>query len=334
MAHLEGVPSIAYPLHPFQHSTNWWGCRSYTGFVAAWLQENLGMSADLSFRIAATLATVVIALVVRWLIVRWLNRTITDGDILFRARKATTYTTMAVAVVLLTWIWLPFFDDLGTFLGLLVAGLAIALADVFLDLAGWLFIMFRRPFRVGDRIEIDGTAGDVVDVRAFRFTLLEIKSWVDADQSTGRLVHVPNGHLFRHPTANYTEGFFYIWHEMPVLVTFESDWRRAEELIRAALEPFAIAEEDFRRHEAAASAARDYVIKFRELGATVYVSTRDSGVLLTARLLVEARSRRGVEDEFWRALLSAFQAEPSVELAYPTVRTYLHDPLIVRQDSS
>jgi small-conductance mechanosensitive channel len=290
------------------------------------------MSADLSFRIAATLATVVIALVVRWLIVRWLNRTITDGDVLFRARKAITYITMSVAVFLLTWIWVPFFDDLGTFLGLLVAGLAIALADVFLDLAGWLFIMLRRPFRVGDRIEIDGTAGDVVDVRAFRFTLLEIKSWVDADQSTGRLVHVPNGHLFRHPTANYTEGFFHIWHEMPVLVTFESDWRRAEELIRAALEPLAIAEEDFRRQEAAASAARDYVIKFREMGATVYVSTRDSGVLLTARLLVEARSRRNVEDEFWRSLLTAFEAEPSVELAYPTVRTYLHDPLIVRHD--
>lgn len=290
------------------------------------------MSADLSFRIAATLATVVIAVVVRWLIVRWLNRTITDGDVLFRARKAITYITMSVAVFLLTWIWVPFFDDLGTFLGLLVAGLAIALADVFLDLAGWLFIMLRRPFRVGDRIEIDGTAGDVVDVRAFRFTLLEIKSWVDADQSTGRLVHVPNGHLFRHPTANYTEGFFHIWHEMPVLVTFESDWRRAEELIRVALEPLAIAEEDFRREEAAASAARDYVIKFREMGATVYVSTRDSGVLLTARLLVEARSRRNVEDEFWRALLTAFEAEPSVELAYPTVRTYLHDPLIVRHD--
>jgi len=252
--------------------------------------------------------------------------------VLFRARKAITYITMAITVFLLTWIWVPFFDDLGTFLGLLVAGLAIALADVFLDLAGWLYIMLRRPFRVGDRIEIDGTAGDVVDVRAFRFTLLEIKSWVDADQSTGRLVHVPNGHLFRHPTANYTEGFFHIWHEMPVLVTFESDWRRAEELIRAALEPLAIAEEDFRREEAAASATRDYVIKFREMGATVYVSTRDSGVLLTARLLVEARSRRNVEDEFWRALLTAFEAEPSVELAYPTVRTYLHDPLIVRHD--
>jgi len=290
------------------------------------------MSSDLSVRIGATLAIIVIALIVRWLVVRSLNRTVADGDVLFKARKAATYVTMAISILLLTWIWLPFFDDLGTFLGLLVAGLAIALADVFLDLAGWLFIMFRRPFRVGDRIEIDGTAGDVIDVRAFRFTLLEIKNWVDADQSTGRLVHVPNGHLFRHPTANYTEGFFHIWHEIPVLVTFESDWRRAEDLIQQALEPLAISEKELRRQQEKASEARDYLIKFRELKPAVYVSTRDSGVLLTARLLVEARARRGVEDTFWRTVLAEFEGEPTVELAYPTVRTYLHDPVVVQSD--
>lgn len=290
------------------------------------------MSPELSVRIAATLAIVVIALIVRWLVVRSLNRTITDDDVLFKARKATTYVSMAVSILLLTWIWLPFFEDLGTFLGLLSAGLAIALADVFLDLAGWLFIMFRRPFRVGDRIEIDGTAGDVIDIRAFRFTLLEIKNWVDADQSTGRLVHVPNGHLFRHPTANYTEGFFHIWHEIPVLVTFESDWRRAEELVLEALEALAISEAELRRHQEVASTARDYLIRFRELKPAVYVSTRDSGILLTARILVEARARRGIEDAFWRKVLAEFDAEPTVELAYPTVRTYFRDSIVVETD--
>jgi small-conductance mechanosensitive channel len=301
--------------------------------VISWLEENLGLSPDMSYRIAATLTCLIVVLVARWLVVRWLNRSVKDSDVLFRARKATSYVATAVIILFLTWIWLPFFDDLGTFLGLLSAGIAIALADVFQDLAGWLFIMFRRPFRVGDRIEINGTAGDVIDVRAFRFTMLEIKNWVDADQSTGRLVHVPNGHLFKYPTANYTEGFFHIWHEIPVLITFESDWQRAEELMRTTVEPLAVSEEELRRHQVIASSARDYSISYRELRPTVYVSTRDSGVLLTVRLLVEARARRGVEDAFWRALLAAFATEPSVELAYPTTRAYLQDPLIVRSGS-
>ncbi len=302
--------------------------------MTTWIETNLGFPPDLTRRIAATLTLIVVIAVVRWLIARWLSRSISDGDLLFRSRKAVGYISTVVLVLLLTWIWLPFFNDLGTFLGLLSAGLAIALADVFMDLAGWVFIIFRRPFKVGDRIEINGTAGDVIDIRAFRFTLLEIKNWVDADQSTGRLVHVPNGMLFKYAAANYTEGFFHIWHEIPVLVTFESDWRRAEEILRECITPLAIEEEELRHHQKIASAARDYFISFRELRPTVYISTQDSGVLLTVRVLVEARGRRSVDDQFWRATLDAFEAEPNVELAYPTTRAYLHEPLIVRTDDS
>jgi hypothetical protein len=233
----------------------------------------------------------------------------------------------AIFVVVVTWVWLPFFDDLGTFLGLLSAGIAIALADVFLDLAGWLFIVFRRPFKVGDRIEINGTAGDVIDVRAFRFTVLEIRNWVDADQSTGRVVHVPNGSLFKYPTANFTEGFYHIWHEIPVLVTFESDWKRAEELNLEAVAPIALGEDELREQQRIASSTRDYLITYKELKPTVYVTTRDSGILLTARLLVAARTRRGTDDSVWRTLLTSFAAEPSIDLAYPTGRTVITDPL-------
>lgn len=99
--------------------------------------------------------------------------------------------------------------------------MAIALADVLKNMAGWMYIPSRRPFRVGDRIEIEGTRGDVVDIRLFCFSLMEIGNWVDAEQSTGRLVHVPNGSVFINQVANYTEGFQYIWHEMPVRTFFQ-----------------------------------------------------------------------------------------------------------------
>ena len=300
--------------------------------MTSWIEANLGFSPDLTRRFAATIVLIIVILVFRWFTARWLSRTVSDGDLLFRSRKALTYISTAVLVLLLTWIWLPFVEDLGTFIGLLSAGLVIALADVFMDLAGWVFIMFRRPFKVGDRIEIDGTAGDVIDIRAFRFTLLEIKNWVDADQATGRVVHVPNGKLFKNSAANYTEGFFHIWHEIPVLITFESDWNRAEEVLRETVAPLAISEEELRHHQEIATAEHDYFIRFRELRPTVYVSTRASGVLLTVRLLVEARRRRSVDDQFWRTTLEAFAAEPSVSLAYPTTRAYLDDPLVVRTE--
>jgi small-conductance mechanosensitive channel len=125
------------------------------------------------------------------------------------ARWQRTPTTV-IALLAPAWIWIDAFNDLGTFLGLLSAGVAIALADVLKNMAGWMYIPSRRPFRVGDRIEIEGTRGDVVDIRLFCFSLMEIGNWVDAEQSTGRLVHVPNGSVFINQVANYTEGFQYI----------------------------------------------------------------------------------------------------------------------------
>jgi small-conductance mechanosensitive channel len=141
----------------------------------------------------------------------------------------------------------------------------------------------------------------------------------DAEQSTGRLIHVPNGILFSQQLANYTEGFSHIWEDLPVLITFESDYELAEQLIRRVLA------EKAPDVEATAGAkirqtARTYQIRVGTLTPTVYLSVRDSGVLLTARYLVETRSRRGVAQAIWRAILEAFSSEEHVDFAYPTYR--------------
>lgn len=279
----------------------------------------------LAARTVSTLIVIFVVLVLRYVGAMLVSRRVTDTELQFRAKKTLTYVATVVVVVALVFIWLPFVDDLATFLGLLSAGIAIALADVFLNLAGWAYVVFRRPFRVGDRVQIGRDAGDVVDIRAFRFTILEIGNWVDADQSTGRIIHVPNGRLFREPIANYTEGFHYIWHEIPLLVTFESDWHAAEALLREALGEVAIPEDVARRTTEQVSPSRDYRITYTELRPNVYVSTRDSGVLLTGRILVEARRRRAVEDAVWRHILDAISQDESVDLAYPTIRGYLPD---------
>src|SRR3989442_7605528 len=85
------------------------------------------------------------------------------------------------------------------------------------NLAGWVFIIWRSPFALGDRIQIGQHAGDVIDVRLFQFTLNEIGNWVQADQSTGRIIHIPNGKVLTEVIANYSEGVQYIWHEIPSL---------------------------------------------------------------------------------------------------------------------
>lgn len=277
--------------------------------------------------VVGSVAVVVGLILLRWLILRYVHRTIDDPDVWFRAKRIATYTTTIVAVITLAWIWVDAFDSLPTYLGLVSAGIAIALSDLLKNMAGWLFILVRRPLRIGDRIEVDGTAGDVVDVRLFRFSLMEIGNWVHADQSTGRLVHVPNGVVFTKPIANYTEGFEHIWHEVPVLITFESNWQKARQIVREEVD----AASNFDGHalRRLREAAREYQIKIGTLTPIVYLKVEDSGVLLTGRLLIPARERRIVDERVWSALLTRFADENDIELAYPTVRTFFAGPVAI-----
>ena len=288
--------------------------------------DDLGLT-RLERNLLESLTVVVVALAVRWIVLLLVHRRIDNAEIWFRTRKWVTYAFTVIVVVILVDIWLGGIEGALAWVGIISAGVAIALSDVLKNLAGWAYILARRPFKVGDRIEIDGLAGDVVDVRVFRFTLLEIGNWVAADQSTGRLVHVPNGLLFTKPLMNFTEGFPFIWDELPVLVTFESDWESAEEIIRRTLAEHAPDPRERGMATEIRKAAQGYFIRYTHLDPTVYVSVEDSGVLLTARYLVPVRERRGVRQDLWKGILRGFAATPAVELAYPTVRTFLPDRL-------
>src|SRR5690606_30758114 len=107
----------------------------------------------------------------------------------------------------------------------------IALRDPLMCVAGWLFLLVRRPYSVGDRIEIQGQIGDVIDIRMFQTYMLEVGGWLQGEQATGRISMVPNSIVFSSSVANYTQGFDFIWDEMVVRLSFESDWRRAKTLL-------------------------------------------------------------------------------------------------------
>ena len=288
---------------------------------------------DTQAKLVVTGAAIVGLAVVRWLVLAVVRRRIDDPTIWFRTRKLLSYLIPIVGFVLLVSIWVDG-NSVAAYVGFLTAGLAIALSDVLKNLAGWLFITTRRPFRIGDRVEIAGRKGDVVDIRAFRFSLLEVEGErVSAEQSTGRLLHVPNGLVFTNWLANYTEGFEYVWHEIPVLITFESNWEVAEVIIREVVEALSPSVSEMRAFEQLRETSSEYRISFTHLTPTVYLTVQDSGVLLTGRMLVDARTTRTVEQDAWKAILREFGERTDVELAYPTVRTYLEGPIGVRSDA-
>ena len=142
------------------------------------------------------------------------------------------YVGVFTGIFIIGRIWYSGFQSVATLFGLLGAGIAIALKDPLTNLAGWVFLVVRTPFRIGDRIHIGEHTGDVVDIGLFQFQLHEIGAWIDADQATGRVIYVPNAHVFTQPQINYHRGLPCIFDDLMVNITFESNWRKAKDLLK------------------------------------------------------------------------------------------------------
>jgi small-conductance mechanosensitive channel len=286
-----------------------------------WLQTTFGISDATENKIVATLAVIIGLWLVKRIVLVIVWRRTHDARLRYRWQKATTYVTSPVGIFLVGRIWFAGFGQIATFLGLVSAGIAIALRDILVNLAGWVFLVWRRPFNVGDRIQIGPHAGDVIDVRLFQFTLNEIGNWVQADQSTGRILHIPNGKLLTEVIANYSEGFEYIWNEIPVTVTMESNWEKAKEVLleivtRDSADIVKAAEESVRE------TTRKFMIFYTNLTPTVYTALGESGITLTMRYLVQPRKRRVTEQKIWEDILRAFAQHDDIDFAYVTRRGF------------
>ena len=171
--------------------------------IRAWIGNFLQQEPGVLVNLLGSAVIILVLWLLRLLAVALLNRRVRDQLGRHWWRKATAYVAFVVGVVLTGAIWFRALGSVATILGLASAGLVVALQSPLTNLAGWVFIILRRPFGIGDRIQIGEHAGDVVDVRVFQFSLLEIMKWVDADQSTGRVIHVPNGQVFDEAIINY-----------------------------------------------------------------------------------------------------------------------------------
>jgi len=289
--------------------------------VVVWCAQHLGVDPANFWRAVETLGVVFVFTVLQRLVARALARTVSDPAVRYGANKVIGYGLGLVGIVVVLRIWIQDVGSVATYLGIVSAGLAIALQEPIANLFGFGFILWRRPFEVGDRVEIGPHAGDVVDVRLFQFTVLEVGNWVRADQSTGRVIHIPNGWVFRHATANFNRGIDHIWNELPVTVTFESDWRLAKSVLSQILtESSQVAEETIKARIDAA--ANRYFIKYMNLTPIVWTSVSDDGIVLTLRYLCDPRKRRASASDLWEKILDEFAKLDAVDFAYKTTRHF------------
>jgi small-conductance mechanosensitive channel len=290
--------------------------------IIAWTKEVTGLAPVTQHKIIISISAIIILWLVRFLIKRIIWNKTQKVETLYRWRKTIGYTYMLLVFLVLFRVWFNPSWDIVNIVALVAAAVILSLQDLIRSLAGWFTLIWTHPFQVGDRIQIDnGITGDVIDIRVFKFSLNEVGNWVHADQSTGRVMHVPNSVVLDKTIINFTETFPYIWIELPILVTFESNWQDAKDALQK------IADKNSHKVSKNAKAkikeaSKHYMIYYTMLTPIIYTSVEPCGVLLTMRLLVEPHKRRNCEHAIWEDVLTEFAQHKDIDFAYPTQRFY------------
>ena len=290
--------------------------------LVKWIASELDIPPSLQIQLFKTIFIIVVLTLAYSGIRKILYKTIDDNKIYYRSKKSIGYVFVVIGFIVVGRVWFKGVQSLTTFLGLLSAGIAIAMKDFIMNIAGWAYIVWKRPFKVGDRIEISEISGDVIDIQIFEFALLETRKWVNADQNTGRIVYIPNNTVLNNPIFNYSGGIPYIWNEIPIHITYESNWKKAKNILLDIANKYG----EIISEKAGISikeASEKFMIFNARLEPTVYTSIdNQNSITLTIRYMSSYRNRRGTSEKIYEEILEKFANHEDIEFAYPTYRIY------------
>ncbi len=275
---------------------------------------------DLYRKLILTVVIIVGQNLLRRLVVYVINQRVKeDSPYLYTIRKTASYAINILAALLVFGVWIERLGDLSVALGILAAGIAFALQEVIGSFAGWLTIITGRPFTVGDRIETSNIRGDVVDVGVLRTTLMEIGNWLQGDHNTGRIVTVSNAFIFKEPLYNYSAYIHFIWDEIDLPITYESDWQKAILLMIETVQNHPQYQELLPLAEKQRKLARrKLAVKITSLEPRVFVKLTDNWIELGMVYPVDNDYRRTFRSEVSQSILRSFENE-KITIASTTV---------------
>jgi len=228
-------------------------------------------------------------------------------------------------IVIAIVIGLAFASELGavtTFAGLMTAGIAVALQNVILSVAGYFFLVGKYGVRVGDRVQVSGVTGDVVDIGLVRLHLMEVTSGA-TPRPTGRVVVFSNAVVFQANAGLFKQipGTSFLWHEITLTLGPETDYRAAEKrLLEAVNHVYAEYREKMELQRRSMERALN-TAGIREFAPESHLHITGSGLEVVIRYPVELNTAAEIDDRVTRALIENIEREPRLRLLGSTIRT-------------
>lgn len=231
---------------------------------------------------------------------------VSDKKKYFRNRMIKIVLT-TISIILVILLWGHRITGMVTVISFLSAGIAIAVKEIIFDFFAGIYINTKKPFELEDRIEINGIKGDVVNIRSLGFEVLEVGDRVQAEQSTGRIIHIPNSFVFIYPLKNYTKAFKYIWDEITVKIPLDANVENTKAVLYNIIENNEILKTIPKKMEdAVADVTVEYRIYYNYLEPIIYTKIVDSHIELYIRYMVHPKKVRIVQDEVYLKILEEY----------------------------
>ncbi len=269
-------------------------------FVDKWLFD------PAAGKVIATALVVVVVMVIVRTTQRALGRYIESSERRYRLRKLVTLAGYILAVFLLSIVFSDKLASLTVFLGVAGAGVAFALQEVIASAAGWVAMSVGRFYNVGDRVQLGGIKGDVIDVGILRTTLMECGGWINGDQYNGRVVRVANSFIFKEPVYNYSSDFPFLWDEITIPVRYGSNYEMARKEFQQILDD--VTGEHARQLKGEWRKMTDkYMLEDARLEPMVTLSMKESWAEYTLRYVVDYKQRRSTKDKICVRILKCIE---------------------------
>lgn len=246
------------------------------------------------------------------------NRFVADADARYRGRKFIAFLSYLVAIGVVATIFRSKLGGLTVAFGVAGAGVAFALQEVIASAAGWVVVSVGGYYSAGDRVQLGGIKGDVIDVGILRTTLMEVGQWVNADLYNGRIVRVANSFVFKEPGFNYSGDFPFLWDEITLPVRYGSDWEYTRGVLTNVVNEIC---KDYAIQSMAAwkQAVDRYRLEDAKIEPMITLAATDNWIEFTIRYIVDYRKRRFVRDRiFTRMLQEVDKSENRIRLASAT----------------
>jgi small-conductance mechanosensitive channel len=233
-----------------------------------------------------------------------------------RLKMAATKIIYIIGVLGAGRIWFHWMQPLMFFLGTVIAAIMIVAKDILIDLFGWVYIMGQRPFEAGDWVKLGEFTGEVAKVKLLHVVMLETLPWEDGRKRTGLIMQLPNRRIFSTPLINYSKGRRYVWNEVTIKITLNSNWRKAKELLQRIVE----------RHtehiylsgnERVRQISERWIVFYRRMAPEIGLEVLEGHLLLTARFLCEPENRHETLSQIWEDVLEEFGPCEDIQFILP-----------------